>query len=486
MSCAFPPPLVHDPSACVHIYIYTYTSLYVLLCSHTGVVTWAHWFHIQCEEPSCACPFRALSLLSLLSLLLRLDSCLVKCWGRMADVTAPVDETETPLSQESSSAASGEAGRRMCFICLDGVKRSRRNGQLTGDLLPCCSQCFAVVHRKCWSIYRRRQQLAAFRSRLLGQRTPNPNRCSICKTGRAGVEGDETFQPQRRQNSGSTGSGVSGTTSALQEQLLASLGRLLQDDDDDADDPPLCSGMCTCINTGLLLGVLLLDLILIATTSLYPLEVLLLSLFITYNIVTLQIIWLAVKQRRESVGPLLSPELESDSRQASGGESPDSNSDDNLDGSRGNGSPTGGRHSRRSGSLDGDSSDSGRVGYFGVRDIDVSEEDLEIGGRERGSSRARRVGLWTAAGGRAASASSRVMSGARFFWCFLSRGGTSSDPSLGGETGGLGGSEGPPSEAFHVAGLRQTPLLLPGVELQLLRESRQEQRGQSGREELLV
>ncbi|KYF41688.1 hypothetical protein TGARI_370860 [Toxoplasma gondii ARI] len=33
------------------------------------------------------------------------------------------------------------------------------------------------------SIYRRRQQLAAFRSRLLGQRTPNPNRCSICKTG---------------------------------------------------------------------------------------------------------------------------------------------------------------------------------------------------------------------------------------------------------------------------------------------------------------
>ncbi|PHJ16864.1 transmembrane protein [Cystoisospora suis] len=193
---------------------------------------------------------------------------------------------------------------RACFICLEGVKRRKRDRKLVRGLLPCCSQCYAVVHQKCWAAYRRRQQLAAFRSRLLGQRAPNPTRCSICKTGRAGVSPDERV-PQRRQSHSSPGGSSSSSSAALQEQLLASLGRLLQDEDDDSDDPALCSGTCTCINTGLLLSVLMIDLTLIATTSLYPLEVLLLSLFICYNIVALQLLCLAVKQRRESLGTLL-------------------------------------------------------------------------------------------------------------------------------------------------------------------------------------
>lgn len=46
----------------------------------------------------------------------------------------------------------------------------------------------------CRAAYRRRQQLAAFRSRLLGQRAPNPTRCSICKTG----EGRPSFFSQRQ------------------------------------------------------------------------------------------------------------------------------------------------------------------------------------------------------------------------------------------------------------------------------------------------
>lgn len=297
------------------------------------------------------------------------------------------------------------------------------------------------------------------------------------------MEGDEKFLHQRQHSNGSTGSGVNGTTSALQEQLLASLGRLLQDDDEDADDPPLCSGVCTCINTGLLLGVLLLDLILIATTSLYPLEVLLLSLFIVYNIVTLQIIWLAVKQRRDSVGQLLAPESESSSRQSSGD---DSDPPESQDG-RGSGDRPripGGGSSRRSEAFG--NTDSSGSGYFDVREINVSDgEDLETGGRDRGVSRSRRVGLWTAAESRAASASSRVMSGARVVWCFLTRGGNASpDASRGGGTG-FGDPDGTPREAFQVASVTRTPLLLPGVELQLLRESGPNPH-QSGREELLA
>lgn len=39
---------------------------------------------------------------------------------------------------------------RACFICLEGVKRRKRDRKLVRDLLPCCSQCYAVVHQKCW------------------------------------------------------------------------------------------------------------------------------------------------------------------------------------------------------------------------------------------------------------------------------------------------------------------------------------------------
>lgn len=50
------------------------------------------------------------------------------------------------LSVHEGSSAPGRA----CFICLEGVKRRKRDRKLVRDLLPCCSQCYAVVHQKCW------------------------------------------------------------------------------------------------------------------------------------------------------------------------------------------------------------------------------------------------------------------------------------------------------------------------------------------------
>lgn len=97
-------------------------------------------------------------------------------------------------------------------------------------------------------------------------------------------------------------------STVLQEQLLASLGRLLQEDDEDPDRPPLCTGICMCVNTGLLVAVLLVDLLLMAFTYVYPLQVLLISLFVCYNAIVIQILVLAIRQRREYMRTYLAAE----------------------------------------------------------------------------------------------------------------------------------------------------------------------------------
>ncbi|PFH37913.1 hypothetical protein BESB_002540 [Besnoitia besnoiti] len=404
---------------------------------------------------------------------------------------AALAATRKASGSQRPLTAPAEAARRTCFICLEGVKRSRKDGRLTRDLLPCCSQCFAVVHRRCWSTYRRRQQLAAFRSRLLGQRAPSPSQCSICKTGRAGVEGDEAFPPQRRVGRGSSGSGVNGATAALQEQLLASLGRLLQDDEDDADDPPLCSGVCTCINTGILIGILLLDLTLISMTSLDALEILLLSLFVAYNFVTLQLICLAVRQRRESVGALLAPpEAAPGVPQAEGGSgSSDQPRADDNDREGDSQSATGGRRGGASlrhaqSAAFGGSEDAFGGSRFSDRERGSGggeAEDLEPPETARVSWPGR-VAFWRSA----ESQANHFVNGARMIWCFLSSGGSDVAPegSRRREAGIRRNEVESASGSFTISTVVRTPFL-PALELQLLREQSPQGR-QRSTEELLV
>ncbi|KAL8439821.1 hypothetical protein Efla_004347 [Eimeria flavescens] len=186
---------------------------------------------------------------------------------------------------------------RSCFICLEGPRKGRR-GAPPKLLHPCCSQCYAVVHEKCWTAYRRRQRLATFRARLLGHRAPDVAKCSICRTGEAAshplpAASVKATTPQP------TGEGAS----ALQEQLLATLGRLLMDEGDVAGQP-VCSGLCVCVNAIVLLAVFLVGTLLVALTDLQGVTVFLVSLFFYYHFVVFQLVYLAARQRREILAAL--------------------------------------------------------------------------------------------------------------------------------------------------------------------------------------
>ena len=70
---------------------------------------------------------------------------------------------------------------RACFICLED----------DGELVSCCSQCFGVAHARCWRECRASQRSNAIRSRMTGVASVrDPFLCSICKTGKARVEGE--------------------------------------------------------------------------------------------------------------------------------------------------------------------------------------------------------------------------------------------------------------------------------------------------------
>ena len=66
---------------------------------------------------------------------------------------------------------------RSCFICLEDEP----------ELVSCCSRCFGVAHKKCWKEWRSSQRLAAART---SSSTRDPFLCSICKTGRARIQGE--------------------------------------------------------------------------------------------------------------------------------------------------------------------------------------------------------------------------------------------------------------------------------------------------------
>ncbi|KAK9171739.1 hypothetical protein CmeUKMEL1_03395 [Cryptosporidium meleagridis] len=70
-----------------------------------------------------------------------------------------------------------------CFICLEDSSQ--------GKLERCCSQCYAVVHVKCWLKWSSSQQIAILRSILLGEERREIKLCSICRSGSIQIEHSE-------------------------------------------------------------------------------------------------------------------------------------------------------------------------------------------------------------------------------------------------------------------------------------------------------
>eukprot|EP00922_Rhytidocystis_sp_ex-Travisia-forbesii_P030491 GHVS01045050.1.p1 GENE.GHVS01045050.1~~GHVS01045050.1.p1 ORF type:complete len:379 (+),score=43.70 GHVS01045050.1:132-1268(+) len=200
--------------------------------------------------------------------------------------------------QQRESLAPAPSGS--CFICLeDGGLKS---------LVPCCSQCYAVVHKNCWRDWRLSQRLASVRSRLLGQNLPNPLTCSICRTGSAGVAGMEDGRSWTAHNDP--------VQERLQEELLQTIGRMLSDDEDDEDEPSICNAALTCANFFVFCCIVLVDVVLLSTglvngkdarSQMYPAAVVLLSMFVMYELVVLQLVVLAIMQRRNALGSLIDP-----------------------------------------------------------------------------------------------------------------------------------------------------------------------------------
>eukprot|EP00922_Rhytidocystis_sp_ex-Travisia-forbesii_P018975 GHVS01028176.1.p1 GENE.GHVS01028176.1~~GHVS01028176.1.p1 ORF type:complete len:367 (-),score=45.83 GHVS01028176.1:118-1218(-) len=200
--------------------------------------------------------------------------------------------------QQPDSLRLGRSGS--CFICLeDGGSKC---------LVPCCSQCYAVVHKTCWRDWRLSQRLASIRSRLLGQNLPNPLTCSICRTGAAGVVGMEDGRSWAAHDDP--------VQERLQEELLQTIGRMLNEDEDDEDEPSICNALMTCVNFFIFCCIIMVDVVLLSTglvngkdsrSQMYPAAVVLLSMFVMYELVVLQLIVLAILQRRNALGSLIDP-----------------------------------------------------------------------------------------------------------------------------------------------------------------------------------
>lgn len=293
---------------------------------------------------------------------------------------------------ESPMLADGGGQNRSCFICLEGPRRGRRGGP-PKLLHPCCSQCYAVVHEKCWTAYRRRQRLAAFRARLLGHRTPDTSKCSICRTGRGGLSADLLSEgPAQPMGEGA---------SALQEQLLATLGRLLMDDGE-VPGQPICSGFCICLNVVVLMAVFIGGSLLVALAGFRVVTVFLLSLFAYYHFILFQLLYLAIRHRRAALASLPPPPTPP----PDGDGPPRYGDSSSLGGSRvapqEQGHSTSSRSVRASHALRGGSSDSFQITYDGRGD--QPSEEQQHGGYGRWFSFLRR-GQAAAAEALAATAS---------------------------------------------------------------------------------
>lgn len=179
-----------------------------------------------------------------------------------------------------------------CFICLeDGHRR---------PLLTCCSQCSAVVHRKCWFRWRRKQRLATLRARLLATNINDPLCCTICKTGIAQIQGEED------QLSWAAGDPVQ---QRLQDRLLSILGRMLQatrgDDEESVSLPQSVLQRVAIIATLILSIGILVDVLLFTFGQISYWGFIVIPTFaVLYLLGSLSCIGISIYQRKLALGPL--------------------------------------------------------------------------------------------------------------------------------------------------------------------------------------
>lgn len=219
----------------------------------------------------------------------------------MQDLSEDTDGCRELLPVVSAScSASSDAQRqgddRNCFICL-------QDGDKDNPLISCCSTCYATTHRRCWREWRSNQQRSALRSRLLGTRmqTTHMLRCTICKSGTALVEGEE--------------SGLSWMSELMcggepsENSLLgrlAAVGARRDDSDEDADaqledliDTRTCAALV--IYLCMLIVVVIVACLLIVTQRFWAGDVVLCCIIGLYQLSVFLLVILAVLRRRGAV-----------------------------------------------------------------------------------------------------------------------------------------------------------------------------------------
>eukprot|EP00929_Paragymnodinium_shiwhaense_P048125 TRINITY_DN24382_c0_g1_i2.p1 TRINITY_DN24382_c0_g1~~TRINITY_DN24382_c0_g1_i2.p1 ORF type:complete len:508 (-),score=59.95 TRINITY_DN24382_c0_g1_i2:129-1472(-) len=198
-----------------------------------------------------------------------------------------------------SNDADGLDEDRTCFICL--MEEDRENDN---PLMPCCSTCYASVHKRCWREWRNNQRVTALRSRLLGLRAQTNNllRCSICKSGTAVVAGEEDGLEWMNELlcGGETGAvpGQDARTIAL-----ARLARRTDDSDEDRDAQleDFIDGRtfgALALYLAVLIIVLIMACTLIVMQRFYAGDVVLCCIIALYELSVLQVVVLAITRRR--------------------------------------------------------------------------------------------------------------------------------------------------------------------------------------------
>jgi len=165
---------------------------------------------------------------------------------------------------------------RACFICLED----------DGDLVSCCSQCYGVTHVRCWRECRSSQRTNAIRTRMTGgsSNVRDPFLCSICKTGRARVQGETVTREWMEV--------------VLSAVLARSTTRRGSDDNsqidmvEDIDEEGsqfCCTRRCVLINLVIISGVISISVTLISDEVFSGSAVLLCTLFLLMQFLVVQI-----------------------------------------------------------------------------------------------------------------------------------------------------------------------------------------------------
>lgn len=177
-----------------------------------------------------------------------------------------------------------------CFICLErGIveksynKKKNISKEDYSDtfLIRCCSLCSAHVHKKCWFGLRRTQKLGSLRSRLLGTNKQDPLRCTICKTGISKIEEETNLHWASNQT---------GNKEYLQDELLQTIGSLLTHDNRDDSLSSFHHRYIFLFNFFFSLFLILIIICMIFIFHFTANYVLLIALFVLYEVIVLQIV----------------------------------------------------------------------------------------------------------------------------------------------------------------------------------------------------